>query len=191
MTKAKSFSSGHLFTSIISHLRNSSEGTMSSLLLDLEGSQRNSAFRLALCDRFLSTSQYGNTQARVVQKARPVARRNKDEAGTNTTSDTREQQPYPWTLPSAQRVMQALTYATQTKPMSKELEAIFYLIVDFGSMRSTDKATIGDAWSDALVKDELKSTISQIFSPTANAHPEAEILGKRTILFSLLDQWRP
>lgn len=87
--------------------------------------------------------------------------------------------------------MQALTHASQTRPSMKELHAIFHLIMDFESMRVAERindATIGvDTWTDALIKGELVSKVSQIFT---GSQGEAETHGMSDILLSVLEQER-
>lgn len=173
LTHISNFSATHLVSATSIKLRSLEDHILLSFLELLPSHNRALAFKLAVCDKFLADyPKSSRSSAKTMpRRARPLhaspkksAVERHDHSRINSTHTPRINHPYPWILPSANRVLSLLSPENPYEEMTISLFTVkFHLLMTYANLESTNlhKDRI---WKEALQDKDFEKKLLASFS---------------------------
>lgn len=202
MTSSPNFLPTQLIISTTTHLSQLPEDIATLFLRDLPPSDRGVAFKVTVCDRYLSALD-GRVRADLRGGARPQARKARLLQGhahdvvalSRSTSggSTLSQSGYPWSLPGTTHVLEAVEVASRkvSRVSYIHLLVLYELIAAFSLFKASDREKTGESdseWRRALHGDHLRRSVLGAFSTDGLEEMEGrKVSVLKDVLFCTLD----
>lgn len=193
LTSSPDFVALKLISTTASRLRACPKDIVINFFDDLPCDQRGFAFKLALCDRYLSQA-LAHIAGSKSSARRPVPKARSVRSAIAEDEDSGHDKRYTWSLPTSARILQLLDMQkglVDQQEWVSTLTVLFHMVSAFGSMINTETLQETDhTWYNMLWDKQLEHKIVDAFSSeTIPDRDKVFVQQMRGVLVTMCSVW--